>query len=288
MSVSAGTTTIGDQLTAVATVSPPSATGVVTFLDGATVLGTSVLAGGVAMYSTSALPIGDHAIVARYEGDATHPSGITAAQFVEVDKIASTVVLVAPSKVAIGETLTLSATVGPNGSTGTVTFLDGSTILATVPVVNGVASGSVPTATPGTILLYYSHSITARYEGDATHSGSLSTASVVTVSEPAVIPPIVTTTVVSVAPNVIGYGQVSTVTVTVVSNEPGTLPQGSIRLLEGSTMIATALLKSGTASIPLGVFNVNTLDPNGKGGRMEFFPSSLPRVASRERVLSCH
>ena len=46
-------------------------TGVVTFLDGRTVLGTKTLVGsGVASFSTSSLSVGSHAITASYSGDA--------------------------------------------------------------------------------------------------------------------------------------------------------------------------------------------------------------------------
>jgi Bacterial Ig-like domain (group 3) len=45
-------------------------TGVVTFLDGSTVLGTKTLVGsGVATFSTAALGVGSHAITASYAGD---------------------------------------------------------------------------------------------------------------------------------------------------------------------------------------------------------------------------
>jgi hypothetical protein len=54
-------------------------TGVVTFLDGSTVLGTKTLVGsGVASFSTSALSVGDHAITARYGGDANSVASVSA------------------------------------------------------------------------------------------------------------------------------------------------------------------------------------------------------------------
>jgi len=47
-----------------------SPTGTVTFADGRVIIGSSSLAAGVAMWSTSSLPAGNHRIVAQYEGDA--------------------------------------------------------------------------------------------------------------------------------------------------------------------------------------------------------------------------
>ena len=55
-----------------ATVSPPAATGTVTFLAGTTVIGTGSLVSGVASLCTSALTVGSHTITARYEGSPTY------------------------------------------------------------------------------------------------------------------------------------------------------------------------------------------------------------------------
>jgi uncharacterized protein YjbI with pentapeptide repeats len=65
--------TFGASVTFTATVTSPAGTptGTVTFLDGATSLGTGALNAGVAAYSTSALVIGSHAITASYAGDSS-------------------------------------------------------------------------------------------------------------------------------------------------------------------------------------------------------------------------
>jgi hypothetical protein len=56
---------------------PP--TGVVTFLDGNTVLGTKTLVGsGVASFSTSSLAVGSHAITASYAGDSNSVASVSA------------------------------------------------------------------------------------------------------------------------------------------------------------------------------------------------------------------
>ncbi len=54
-------------------------TGVVTFLDGSTVLGTKTLVGsGVASFSTTGLNVGSHAITASYAGDAGSAASVSA------------------------------------------------------------------------------------------------------------------------------------------------------------------------------------------------------------------
>ena len=62
---------VGQTITFTATVTGDGGTptGLVTFLEGDTVLGTGTLAGGVATFSTAALAAGTHIITARYEGD---------------------------------------------------------------------------------------------------------------------------------------------------------------------------------------------------------------------------
>ena len=61
--------TLGQSVTLTATVSPASATGVVTFVTGSTTLGTATLASGVAAISTKTLPVGADTITASYPGD---------------------------------------------------------------------------------------------------------------------------------------------------------------------------------------------------------------------------
>jgi hypothetical protein len=60
----------GQSVQFIATVTPGTAAGAVQFKDGGTVLATVSLSGGAAVYSTSSLAIGTHAISAIYGGDA--------------------------------------------------------------------------------------------------------------------------------------------------------------------------------------------------------------------------
>ena len=76
LSVSANALTYGQQdvLTATVTTNPPSDTtpsgGIVSFMDGATVLDTENLgAGGIATFTTTGLPAGSDVISAAYGGD---------------------------------------------------------------------------------------------------------------------------------------------------------------------------------------------------------------------------
>ena len=69
----ANPSTYGDALTFRATVSPAPPNGEsITFMDGATVLGTGLTSGGVATLSTNNLPAAAHTLTASYAGDGTY------------------------------------------------------------------------------------------------------------------------------------------------------------------------------------------------------------------------
>lgn len=63
---------LGQAVSLSALVTPPSATGVVTFFDGATPLGTSTLSGGQAALVTRELSFGRRSVTAHYGGDASN------------------------------------------------------------------------------------------------------------------------------------------------------------------------------------------------------------------------
>jgi hypothetical protein len=156
----------------VATVAPPKATGTVQFLDGGTVLGVGTLAGGTASFSTSTLAQGAHSITVVYSGDANDAGSTSAvlAQTVNAKTVTTTVVTATPNPSIVGGAVTLVATVSPATATGTVQFLDGTTVLSTGTLAGGTVSFSSSTLTQGT------HSITAVYSGDAGDVGSTSSA----------------------------------------------------------------------------------------------------------------
>ena len=89
----------------------------------------------------------------------------------------STTTLVAsPSSTQYGDPVTLTATV-TSGATGTVSFFDGSVLLGTGQVANGVATLTTTTLIAGT------HTVTAVYNGDATYASSQSDPATVTVAK---------------------------------------------------------------------------------------------------------
>jgi hypothetical protein len=58
-------------------VSPPGATGKVTFYDGAAILGSATLSAGVANFSTIAIGYGKRVLTARYGGDSNYAGSLS-------------------------------------------------------------------------------------------------------------------------------------------------------------------------------------------------------------------
>jgi hypothetical protein len=159
----------GQSVTFTATVSATSPatgtpTGIVTFKDGASTLGTGTLSGNTATFSTSALSIATHTISAVYGGDSSF-NGSTSSNLSQVVNNPSTTLTinssVNPSTYNQSVTFTARLTnAGGNFSGQTITFTDGATTIGTANTNGGGnATVSISTLTAG------SHTITASYAG---------------------------------------------------------------------------------------------------------------------------
>src|ERR1700722_6677259 len=71
--------TLGELVTLTAYVTPAGATGVVTFYDGAALLGSAVASNGSAMLTTTAIGYGKRSLMALYGGDANDAASLSAA-----------------------------------------------------------------------------------------------------------------------------------------------------------------------------------------------------------------
>jgi hypothetical protein len=178
----------GQTITFTATVTPPPAvelgplSGMVTFADSGNALGTVTLVtaifadggSGTAIFPTSALNVGTHSITAFYPG-----AGVFSAS---TSPMLSQTVLPAPTVTVldsslnpsnVGDSVTYTARVGSGFGTpsGTVTFQDGGTTLATGTLDAGGNAGFTTSA-----LTQGSHSITAVYAGGGQFAASTSLA----------------------------------------------------------------------------------------------------------------
>jgi uncharacterized repeat protein (TIGR03803 family) len=127
--------------------------------------------------------------------------------------------------------------------TGTATFFDGAAQLGS-PVALQINLNTVPEGVLTTSSLAVgSHSITARYNGDANYSPSVS--NVVTQIVNATKSPTTTALVSSLNPS--GLGDAITITATVTSTAPGT-PTGTATFFDGSTQLAPPFVLSDQSS----------------------------------------
>ena len=232
---SANPSTTGASVTFTATVSPSTATGTVQFLDGANVLGTSTLANGSAAFSTTSLTQGTHSITAVYSGDANNATSTSAATSQVVKGTTSVALGSSLNPAVVGQSVVFTATVN-SAATGTVQFLDGSTVLGTGTVSSGVVSFTTTSLTQGT------HSISAAYSGDTNYASGSSAPLTETVNAKTTT----TTTLVPLAgsPNPSNPGALVGFTATV---SPSTAT-GTVQFLDGTTVLATLPISGGSVS----------------------------------------
>ncbi len=180
--VSSNPVTVGEALTLSATVEEDGGAipvGTVNFLSGSTLLGTETLnASGVASLSTTSLAAGVQSLKAEYTGSATFEASTSPVVSETVESVTSprtTATLEAyENPITSGSQLTLKATVKGSGSvspTGTVSLLDGSTLLGTA-TLNSSGTGMLY----ATSLSTGTHSLKVKYSGSASFSSSTSTA----------------------------------------------------------------------------------------------------------------
>jgi uncharacterized protein (TIGR03437 family) len=152
----------GNYVTLTATVSPASATGSITFSDGAAILSKVPLSSGQATFTTNLFNAGEHSLTAAYSGDTTFyiSTSPTLVQSI-APAVVTTALTSSANPASIAESVLLTATLSPSLATGSVTFLDGGATLAIRTLANGKASLPIATLLPGV------HFLKAFYNGDA-------------------------------------------------------------------------------------------------------------------------
>jgi hypothetical protein len=254
-------TTPGQQFTLTATVASTTGsgtpTGTVSFFDQNNVnLGTVALVGGSASITQSQAALGNYSYTSSYSGDADYNPTTSSATIVSVKQLStSTTVAASPTSGTFGgSTYSVTAVVTPASggpATGSVTFMDGTKVLGTMPLpANDSATLANITLLGGT------HSITATYSGDTVYTASISaTAATITVN------PAASTTTVSASPATSTFGSSVTLSAS-VANTTGTVATGNILFMNGSTVLGTGALNASgiatytTSALPIAVYNV--------------------------------
>jgi parallel beta-helix repeat protein len=238
----------GQPVTLTATVAGPArgvtATGAVTFYDGATALGSGTLdPTGAATLTTATLAPGTHSIVAVYAGDATYTGSPSAplAQSVAADPPA---VGLRPSAnpAEYHQPLTFTATVSPTAPgtltpTGFVQFkVNGVPLGSPVAVSGGVAvSPAISSLTIG------AYSVTASF----TDTSGEFQATALTLAGQKVLA--FTSTSLSANTESLAYGQLATFTAAVTNLDTATAVTGSVSFYDGAKLLGSAAVSGGRA-----------------------------------------
>lgn len=156
----------------------------------------------------------------------------------------TTTVMASPSTVSVLQPLTVTATVGTSAAialvpTGTVTFFDSATPIGSASLSGGVATLTVNGLGSG------AHKLSASYEGGGNFAPSTSTPASVTVR-----PASQSAFTLAFAPTApTALGQRASFAALVVSLGGGATPTGSVAFVDGTTLIGTATLSGGVATV---------------------------------------
>ncbi|MFD8095548.1 beta strand repeat-containing protein [Streptomyces malaysiensis] len=235
-------------LCAQVTTTPPGTctpTGTVTFTvaGGPTLTGT-LDATGQACVTTSAIPVGTHAVMATYSGD-TGVAGSGDTGSVTVGQgVSTTTLTITPASPVCGQSVTLCAQVtvaSPSTCTptGTVTFT-----VAGGPTLTGTLNASGQACVTTSAIPVGTHAVTATYGGDTGVAGSSASGSV-TVGQAT------TMTVLTSSPNPSTPGQNVTFTATVTAVPPATgTPTGTVTfVISGGPTLTGTLNGAGQATV---------------------------------------
>ncbi len=242
---SANPSVFSQSVTFTATVSGASGTptGNVTFFDGASSLGTSVLSGGSAALAINGLAVGSHNITASYGGNATYGSS-TSTTLVQVVNPAATTTSIAsdtPDPSVTGQSVTVSASVAGN-SPATLAPSSG-TINVTAPTSGGCSIVLPATSCAMSFTAAGATTITATFAATTSYATSNTTTGH-TVNKAD------TSTGLGLSTSTSVFGQSVTLTATVAATAPGSgTPTGTVTFFDGATNLGTGTLSSGVATL---------------------------------------
>jgi sugar lactone lactonase YvrE len=234
-------------------------TGNVVLLDGTATIATIPLTNGIGSVSISTLTVGTHPITASYSGDSNDSSSVSQIDnqivtAVPLNSSTTTSITSSSNPINVGQILNLNAkvaavTAGQPVPTGTVTFMEGTTVLGTATLNTGTASIGISTLTAG------SHLITAVYSGSSSYSGSTSPV----LTQVVVAPNTGTTTSLTASADPINVGQTLILTSTVSAVTAGqSVPTGTVNYMDGTTLLGTSPVTSGGATFTTSTLSVGT------------------------------
>jgi len=229
-------------LTATATSSSPNVSGLITFQDSGTVLGSvGVNSQGTATLTTSTLSFGTHSISAIYGGDTNHAGSTSVVVAQQIVQTATSNLSSSLNPSPAGAVVVFSTTVTGIGGivpTGSVTFADNSNTVGTVSLD---ATGTATFQT--TSLAVGSHTFSANYNGDKNYGATV--ASLIQTVQNA-------STQISLTTNSNPADYRTPVAISAVVTSNGGVASGSVSFVDSGTSIGTAILNTnGVATLAI-------------------------------------
>lgn len=271
---SANPSVAGAPLTLTSTVAGTGSvvSGSVTFQDGTAALGVANVNGaGVATLVVSSLTPGLHSIAGVYAGDANN-LGSASPSLSQSVKQTTTVALSSNQNPSLTpDAVTLIAAVsngGAQGPTGTVVFVDGTTVLGTATVnASGIATVTVPA------MAARQHSISAAYSGDAVSFASTSAALIQTVQ----LRP--TTIILTASSTSLSGGQQVTL-ISILRWTGNNVPTGSVTFRSAGLVLgANPIDGTGVATLTVNLLNNNSLVVASYSGNDIYASSDSPQTS---------
>lgn len=173
---------LGYSATITANLSPATATGTVTLLDGNRAIDIATIAGGTATFTNTFLSAGPQSLTAVYSGDTTYLSSTGGPITINVGNPGpgptTTTLSLSETSGTAGDTVTLTVNVRPSAATGQVAIYENGGLLTIVPITFGAGAWSQIFPYSGYDTFY------AVYDGDATYSPSTSSTQTLELYDP--------------------------------------------------------------------------------------------------------
>ena len=240
-------------LSLTASISPATASGVMSFYDGATALGQAPLTNGVATFKIATLATGSHLLHVDYSGDEIYAASISPAISASITPAGTVTTLsVAEVNVPLGAPIVFNVRVGTASASlpgGTVVIRANGAVLTSGTVTNAVSGASYVTLSVASAALGFgTFGVTASYSGDSNDLPSDSSATPTSVS----VVSSVTTTSLSLSSNQVPPQSPVVLTASVHNPSP-VIATGAVEfLINGAVLVTVPLDATGSATTRLG------------------------------------
>lgn len=227
-----------------------SITGLVTFTEGTTILGTAqATPSGMSTIAVSTLGIGQHNVVATFAGNANYATSTSNTMLQSIKFTGTSTILSSGATSSLsGTPVTFTASVASSTGipTGNVIFQDGATNIGQAKLnSSGFAVFSISTLAVGR------HTVTAVYQGDGSYIASTSASLAENIS--------LATTGLEIAGPAAAVDVTTAAVFTATLSGNGLAPTGALILRDGNTVVATLnVTNTGTYNLSVSTLSIGT------------------------------